>query len=53
LDGLIQNVPDLATWKLIFEKWPYFTDDVHNVKLGLALDGSTHLVFSAHAIQHG
>ncbi len=39
LDGLIRNVPNLETWKLIFENWPYFTDDVHNVKLGLALDG--------------
>jgi hypothetical protein len=39
IDGLVCNVAYSLAWKHINEKWPSFANDVHNIKLGLKLDG--------------
>lgn len=38
-NGLIRSMPDFRNLKHIFEKWSKFVAKVHNIILGLALDG--------------
>lgn len=38
-DGLVCLVCDSKVWKHVDITWPNFTTDLHNIKLGLALDG--------------
>ena len=38
-DGIMRHPVDSPTWKTIDSKWPIFSNDPHNVRLTMVVDG--------------
>ena len=41
-DGIMRHLVDSPTWKTIDYKWPNSSNDPHNVRLAMAVDGFNH-----------